>query len=82
MSMIQLDDLDQLVEDLGRIGISSVHEFVWGPHGCIEGLDVGEDFFPLWELKLPQNRESLLRMDFAAIKERRRGDWTIEPPRV
>jgi len=75
-----LDDLDQLVVDLVRLGIDACHEFVYGPHGCVEGIDAGDDFFPLWELRIPANLEALGRMDFAAIKARRHPGWSIEPP--
>ena len=47
----------------------------------LEGLDVGDDFFPLWELILPENQEALARLDFAAIKARRGPDWSVDPPR-
>jgi hypothetical protein len=80
--VIQLDDLDQAVEDLRRLGVDACHEFVWGPHGCLEGLDVGEDFFPLWELKLPENLDAVSRMDFEAVKARRGCDWSVEPPKA
>jgi hypothetical protein len=79
---VQLDDLDQLVVDLRKLGIDSCHEFVYGPHGCVEGLDVGNDFFPLWELKLAANLDALRRLDFAAILARRHYGWSIEPPRA
>ena len=45
--------------------------FLYGSRGCQEGLDVGEDFFPLWELNLPENQDAFERYDFAAIKARR-----------
>ena len=79
--MVQLDDLEDIVADLQRRGVDAFHEFVYGPHGCLEGLDVGEDFFPLWELKLPENQEFLAKFDFAAIKARRGSDWSLEPPK-
>jgi hypothetical protein len=44
-------------------------------------LDVGDEFFPLWELVLPENRDALERRDFAAIRARRGPDWSVEPPR-
>ena len=53
----------------------------YGPHGGREGLDVGDDFFPLWELILPENQEALAQLDFAAIKARRGPDWSVDPPR-
>jgi hypothetical protein len=79
--MIPLDDLAQAAENLRRAGYDACHEFVYSPHGCLEGLDIGEDFFPLWELSLPDNQADLARADFAAIKARRGPDWSMEPPR-
>ena len=75
--MISLDDLAQLAEDLRKRGLEAAHGFLYGPHGGIEGLDVGEDFFPLWELGLPENADALERADFAAIKQRRPSDWNL-----
>jgi hypothetical protein len=74
--MILLDDLAQMAEDLRKLGLDVCQEFVYGPQGCLEGLDVGEDFFPLWELRLPENREALERLDFEAIKARRDPGWS------
>jgi len=78
--MIQVDKLPEIAEELRRRGIEAWHEIVYGPHGGREGLDVGEDFFPLWELMLPHNQEALTRYDFAAIKARRGPDWSVDPP--
>jgi hypothetical protein len=79
--MIAVDDLAQAAEDLRKLGYDACHEFVYGLHGCLEGLDIGEDFFPLWELTLPENLADLARADFASIKARRGPDWSIVPPR-
>ncbi|HXK05503.1 MAG TPA: hypothetical protein VMS37_24070 [Verrucomicrobiae bacterium] len=79
---MQLDDLAQVADDLRRQGVDACHEVLYGPHGGLEGLDVGEDFFPLWELLLPENQAALDRLDFAAIKARRGEDWSVEPPRL
>jgi hypothetical protein len=79
--MICLDDLAQVAEEFRKRGIDARHEYLYGPHGCIEGLNVIDDFFPLWELSLTTNLESLEKADFTAIKLRRGGDWTAEPPR-
>lgn len=76
-----VDDLAQVAEDLRKCGIEAEHEFLYSAHGCIEGLNIGEDFFPQWELSLAGNLESLKRADFAAIKDRRASDWTVEPPK-
>ena len=78
--MICLDDLGQVAEDLRKRGIDAAHDFLYGPHGCIEGLDISDDFFPLWELKLPENAEALERGDFAAIKNGRAPGWNVDPP--
>jgi hypothetical protein len=78
--MLQLDDLAQVAEDLRGLGIDARHDFVYGPHGGLEGLNVGEDFYPLWELSLPENREAFEAADFAAIYSRRGEDWSVEPP--
>jgi hypothetical protein len=77
--MIQLDDLAEAAEELRRCGLEAGHEIVYGLHGGREGLDIGDDFFPLWELRLPENQDALSRLDFAAIKARRRPDWSVDP---
>ena len=78
--MIQ-DDLAQLAEDLRKLGLDATHEIVFGLHGGLEGLSIGEDFFPLWELNLLENEEDLAKRDFAAIRARRGPDWTVERPK-
>jgi len=78
--MIRLDDLAEAAEELRRRGLEAFHEILYGPHGGREGLDVGEDFFPLWELVRPENQEALERLDFASIKARRGPDWSVDPP--
>jgi hypothetical protein len=77
--MIHLDDLAQIAEDLRKAGVDVCHEVLSGPRGLLEGLDVGEDFFPLWELNLPDNQEAFERYDFAAIKARRGPNWSVVP---
>jgi hypothetical protein len=77
--MLHLDDLAQIAEDLRKIGVDASHEFLYGPHACHEGLNVADDFFPLWELSLLENQDAFERYDFAAIKSRRGPDWSIEP---
>jgi hypothetical protein len=77
--MIQVD-LILLAETLRTRGCVACHEIVAGPHGYQEGLDLDEDFFPLWELTLPENQEALEKLDFAAIKARRGPGWSVAPP--
>jgi len=76
--MIQLDDLAQVAEDLRQQGVDARHDFIYGPHCCLEGLDVGDDFYPLWELLLPENQVHVERMDFEAIRARRPVGWSVE----
>jgi len=78
--MIQVDNLAETAEHLRRCGVDACHEILYGPHGGQEGLDIGDDFFPLWELMMPQNQESLVLLDFAAIKARRGLNWSVDPP--
>jgi hypothetical protein len=79
--MFEPDELAEMAEQLRHYGIDAWHEVVFGEHTFLEGLDIGEDFFPLWELILPENCEDFERRDFAAIKARRAADWSVEPPR-
>ena len=80
--MVYLEDLSQLADELRKLGIDAAHEYLYGSHGCIEGLDVCDEFFPHWELSLPENAAALEKADFAAIKQRRAADWNAEgPPR-
>jgi len=80
--MIRLDDLGQVAEELRKRGIHAIHDFLYCPHGCVEGLDVEDEFFPLWELKLAENLEAFLHADFAAIASRRGPGWTVEGRRM
>jgi hypothetical protein len=80
--MLQLDDLAQVAEDLRLRGIDAWHQFLYASHAALEGLEVGDDFYPLWELILPENQEALERADFAAIQARRGPEWSVEPPRM
>jgi len=75
------DDLAQIAEDLRKLGVDASHEILYGPHGGLEGLSIGDDFFPLWELMLLDNEEALEKFDFAAIKARRGSDWSVERPK-
>ena len=78
--MFSLDDLAQAAEELRCRGLDVCHEILYGPHGGLEGLNVSDEFFPLWELTMPENRDDLERADFAAIQARRGPDWSVEPP--
>jgi hypothetical protein len=80
--VLQTDELAQVAEQLRREGIDAEHDFVFGSHMWMEGLEIDDEFFPLWELIIPDNCEAFERRDFAAIKARRGPNWTIEPPRA
>ena len=69
-----------MAEELRKLGVDASYEVLYGPHGGLEGLNVGQDFFPLWELTVPENQEALERFDFAAIKARRSPDWSVGRP--
>jgi hypothetical protein len=69
--MGKLDDLEQLAEDLRKLGLDANYEFLYVRSGCQEGLTIGEDFFSRSELSLPENQDALDRFDFAAIRARR-----------
>jgi hypothetical protein len=77
--MIQVDNLAEVAEALRQLGVDACHEILYGPHGGMEGLDVDDEFFPLWELILPANQEALERFDFAEIKARRGPNWSMDP---
>ena len=77
--MFEPDELAEVAERLRLQGIDATHEVVFCEHMFLEGLDIGEDFFPLWELILPENAGDFDRADFAAIKARRRADWSVAP---
>jgi hypothetical protein len=76
----RLDDLAQTAEDLRSMGIDANYEIVYCARWCLEGLDVGDDFFPLWELSLSENEADLAACNFARIKARRGPDWSVAPP--
>ena len=77
--MLQTDELAQAAEDLRREGIDAKHSFVYGAHMWVEGLEIGDEFFPLWELIAEDNCEAFERRDFSGIVARRCADWSIEP---
>ena len=74
--MIQVD-LVLLAELLRSRGCDACHEILAGPQGYQEVLDLDDDYYPLWELVLPENQESLEKLDFAAIKARRGPNWSV-----
>jgi len=80
--MVQVDNPVQLAEDLRKLGLEASHEIVYGPRGYQEGLEIGDEFFPMWELKLPENQAALEVLDFGAIKARRSGEWSVAPPSI
>jgi hypothetical protein len=69
--MINLNDLAELADQLRKLGFDATQEFLYTARGCQEGLSIGEDFFPLAELSLPDNRDALEKFDFAAVKAHR-----------
>ena len=78
--MIQVD-LALLAEELRHQGCEACHQILAGPNGRYqEGLEIDDDFFPLWELSLEENEESIQQLDFAAIKARRAPGWSVSPP--
>ena len=77
--MSQLDDLGQVAEDLRKRGVDADEEYVYDFHGTVDGLRIGDDFFPHWELNLEENQEALVRADFESIKSRRGPDWSVLP---
>jgi hypothetical protein len=80
--MLQTDELAQKAEDLRREGVDARHSFVFGTHMWVEGLEIDDEFFPLWELIIPDNCEAFERRDFGTILARRSDGWSIEPPRA
>jgi hypothetical protein len=78
--MTGLLDLGLVAENLRKRGIDAVHDFLYSPHGCVEGLGVGEEFFPLWELSFAENAIRLAQGDFEAILKSRQADWTVDCP--
>jgi hypothetical protein len=80
-AMFPIDDLVQLAEELQGLSVDARYMILYGAQGGMEGLEVGDDFFPAWELHLPENRAALENLDFAAIKSRRGPDWSVEPPK-
>jgi hypothetical protein len=80
-TMFLLNDLVQAAEDLRTLGVDATYMIVYGSHGGLEGLEVEGDFFPLWELSLPENHAALEDLDFIRIRARRLADWSVEPPK-
>jgi hypothetical protein len=78
--MIELDGLAQLAEELRLRGINASHEIMFSAGCYCEGIEIDDEFFPLWELSLPDNQKLVDSFDFAAIKARRAKDWSVAPP--
>ena len=79
--MFPIDDLVQFAEDLRRLSIDATYVILYASRGAIEGLEIGEDFYPLWELSLPENRAAVEKTDFSTIKARRGPEWSPDPPK-
>lgn len=77
--MSRFDNLADVADELKRRGLDVEYEIVFAEDRYLEGLDVGEEFFPLWELEDPANEAALERGDFEAIKSRRPPGWRIVP---
>lgn len=77
--MSRFDNLARLADELRSRGVEADYEIVFAEDRYLEGLDVGEEFFPLWELSAPENEEALERGDFESIKSRRPPGWRIVP---
>ncbi len=78
--MLKVDDLPAFADELRERGFDAMYEVIFTGQRFLEGLDLDDDFFPLWELVLPENEAALERLDFAAIKARRAANWTPHPP--
>ncbi|HUI81435.1 MAG TPA: hypothetical protein VLY24_26100 [Bryobacteraceae bacterium] len=79
--MFPLDDLVQVAEDLRKLSIDATYAILYGSRGAVEGLEIGDDFFPLWELILPENRAALEKTDFQSIKASRGPGWSVDAPK-
>lgn len=69
-------ELDGIVDRLAGQGVRAVVDCVYQEHLGMVGLRIRDDFFPLWELNARINQRDLDRLDFAAIKRRRRPGWS------
>ena len=72
---MKYENLADLAEEFQTRGLAVEYEIVFAEGRFLEGLDVGDDFYPLWELEAPENEAALERGDFADIKSRRAPDW-------
>lgn len=77
--MLQFENLAELADRLRSRGIDVDYEIIFAEDRYLEGLDVGEEFFPLWELVSPENTDALERGDFDAIRSRRPPGWSVVP---
>jgi hypothetical protein len=78
--MSTFDNLAQFADDLRKRGFEADYEVLYCGNRFVEGLDVADEFFPLWELTEPENEAALEKLDFEAIKARRPSDWSAAPP--
>jgi hypothetical protein len=79
MARIRLADLDAIAEDLRRHGVNARRERVIAQQFAVEGLRIGGDFFPLWEMNLPDNVSAAESWDWNQIKNRRGASWSAHP---
>lgn len=78
--MAQFENLAQFADELKAKGVDVDYEIVFAEGRYLEGLDIGEEFFPLWELCDPANDEALSRLDFDAILARRPANYSVAAP--
>ena len=71
------DNLTEYLQFLAMKGIAAQAD-LWAVKGKSSQTDIVIDdvFYPLWELNDPRNAEALARLDFKAIKDSRKPDWS------
>ncbi|HZT40188.1 MAG TPA: hypothetical protein VFA28_20005 [Bryobacteraceae bacterium] len=69
-------ELDAIIERLAAKGVRASIDYVREDHLKMIGLRIRDDFFPLWELTARMNRGDVERLDFEAVKQRRRSGWS------
>jgi hypothetical protein len=79
--MWRVDDLTKIAAVLLGRGVAARREAKDGLTFRLEGLVVDQEFFPLWELNLPENERAASALDFQQIKARRADGWSEEPPK-